>query len=99
VAAWDQRLAEPQFLVWCNDEMPVADRAAQRPQRAVAADERGGGGVGALDHPDVTEVGAPPGPAVDISDEGSQCVGRFVSGAAPEKGGETWRGRGRHRSR
>jgi len=68
--------------------MPVADRAAQRPERAVASNEGGGGGVGTFDHADVTEVGELPRPAVDISDEGVQRVGRFVSSAAGEKGGE-----------
>ena len=50
--------------------MPVADRAAQRPKRAVASDEGGGCGVGTFDHADVTEVGELHGPAVDISDAG-----------------------------
>ena len=73
--------------------MPVADPAAQRPQRAVASDERGRGGVGAFDHPDVTEVGELPGPALDISDEGLQRVGQFVSDAVVEEGGNSARSR------
>ena len=73
MAACNQGFAEAQFLVWRDGEMPVADRAAQRPQRAVAGDEGGGGGVGTFDHPDVTEVGQLPSPAVHISDEGAQC--------------------------
>jgi hypothetical protein len=40
VAECDHGFAEAQFLVWCNGKMPVADRAAQRPERAVASDER-----------------------------------------------------------
>ena len=46
VAACDQGFAEAQFLVWWNGEVPVADRAAQRPERAVAGD-RGGGAASA----------------------------------------------------
>ena len=79
MAECDQGFAEAQFLIWRDGKMPVADRAAQRPEPAVASDEGGGGGVGTFDHPDATEIGELTGPAVHISDKSIQCIGQRPS--------------------